>query len=399
MFNCINPKNSLLRKIPYPYLGALSISNDIELMRMDFFEELMKFLNTNRKTLLGDGLNLEVTSSLFFFSVNPYNFSYFSSGYPKFTKSQYASRLNEYLKSKLIDTNHSYGDFDGKGGFIREYAVQCYNILNEIGVELKIFTNHGGEENNQNIGKDALYHLGDVKESKAYHADLMKKHGVQYVWTDSCILSEKKERFNYFFIPLKNSKRKNILEDIELQDGSKFKSFIRFRSTGLNAPNLSSLDYQLKRINWEKFYTENDVIIIYQHMGVLNKLGGECYPSTIDDVKRRPEIYLRPFYFLAKENKMGKLWISSLYKLLNYIDMINNVEINYNIKENIYRIEYMNDVEKPEIFFQGLTVYVNPQKPLKIYYKNKELFFSINGPDETGKYSVSIPLKTFGDIW
>src|SRR5207245_1300214 len=169
---------------------------------------------------------------------------------PKMDKSAFSSRMREYLQSGWIDTNHAYGDFDGSGGFTREHAVACYEELGRLGVQLRVFTNHGSAANIQNVGKDADYHQGDNPRSAAYHADLMRANGIEYLWTDSLVVARPR-RFSYLS---RWPKKSSLLSESELQDGTRWKSFMRFRSTGINAPNLSSVGHQLNQINLEYFY-------------------------------------------------------------------------------------------------------------------------------------------------
>lgn len=402
MFKSIIPLDYQVRPLPYPFLGAVSISNDIEFFDFDIFEILLKFLNTKEQTPLGIGLGLEVTSSFFFYSAHPYTFSYFRGIDLSAKLSHVAARINDYLCSGWIDTNHAYGDFDFVGGFTRKHALKCYETLSKLGVTLKTFTNHGSKENIQNIGKDASYHGGDLEASPAYHADLMKQHGVRYIWTDSLIDKKEnqksrtlKKAIKHFF--KKDSQPKEILQDSVLQDNSCFKGFRRFRSTGANAPNFSSLGYQIKQINWKDFYSKNGAMIFYQHLGVLYRAGGKCYSTTLEALNSRSDVFLAPFYFLEQEHKLGNLWVCGLTKFLNYLEMIKAVKVQAN--EDNYNILYPEKIEEPEIFFQGLTIYTNPQKPIRIYYRDREIPIWHNGPDCTGKYSVTIPLKRLQEIW
>ena len=396
MYSVLNIKDSTIRPLPFPYCGALSISNDCEFMSYDFFEKFMEFLNTSNETRFGKGVELEVTSSLFFYSEDPYSLSYFSSLNSNSKKNEYSSRIDEYLTSKWIDTIHSYGNFDGKGGFTREHAISCFKVLKKLNIKIEIFTNHGDNFNYQNIGKDATYHRGDIKDDVAYHVDLLKENGVQYVWTDSMITQKNNSRKPIFW-----NKKVNLLFQCILRDGNIFKGFNRFRSTGVVAPNISSLNYQLNQINWKKFYSDNGIIIIYQHLGVLTKSMGEIQISTIENILKRKKLFLLPFYFMKKENQEGRLWVPGLRRILRYVDMVESITIVRNEKNREYEIIHTPDIytENPQDYFQGLTIYINPNNKITLRYKDKFLAFVKNGPDENGLYSISIPMKQLGDVW
>lgn len=400
------------RKLPYPYRGCLSISNDIEFFDFNFFETLMSFFNSDKQTALGKGLNLEITSSLFFYTVNHHTFSYFEGSKYNANLSQQASRLNNYLKNAWIDANHAYGDFDGVGGFTRDHALRCYEQLDKLGVNLPIFTNHGGIENIQNVGNDAEYHYGDLVDNSAYHADLMQEHGVDFIWTDSLIIVKDltknmtkkqliKHRLKQFFTRQMEvvPENQNILIPITLQNQMQFSGFYRFRSTGVNAPNFSSLAYQLKQIDWETLYKNYGTIILYQHLGVLYRVNAQCQPANFEALLERPEVYLSPFYWLKNESEKGDLWVGGLAKVLNYIAMSQTVKIERQANQQEFHLFYPRPVANPQQFFQGLTLYIDPALPASIFYQDNKLNILYNGPDETGRYSVMLPLQKLEAIW
>ena len=58
-----------IRKFPYPYKCALSISSDIDnASSSEFFVQFMNFLNSEKQTIYGPGLGLEVANSFWFFN-------------------------------------------------------------------------------------------------------------------------------------------------------------------------------------------------------------------------------------------------------------------------------------------------------------------------------------------
>ena len=61
--------NLKIRKFPYPYKCALSISSDIDnASSLKFFVQFMDFLNSEKQTIYGPGLELEVGNSFWFFN-------------------------------------------------------------------------------------------------------------------------------------------------------------------------------------------------------------------------------------------------------------------------------------------------------------------------------------------
>ena len=387
----------LIRKIPYPYLAGLSISNDAEYMSERFLEDLMPFINTTNNTALGSGLGLEVTNSIFFYTAHPYSFSYFSSAEVKSKKSLFSRRIDEYLQSGWIDTIHAFGDFDKVGGFVRAHAEKVFETLAKLNVRLQVYTNHGDSLNHQNIGGDANYHKGDVIGSSCYHSDLLQQNGMKFIWTDTAVdhIAKKKPTFN---LPFTRKNPQPLLEPWKLQDGNTLTRFKRFRGTGSNAPNLSSLGYQISQIDIQNLYATKGLAIIYQHLGVLYRANGKCYPASLEDLQKRPEVYLAPWYLLSRESKEGRLWIAGLSRFLNYAEMIQNVEIN-KIGTDTIKLICNHDVKDPTDYFQGLTIYIDTNSTPKIMYKEKMMPLAYNGPDETGKYSISIPFKKLDNIW
>ena len=383
-----------VRTLPYPYRGAVAISNDAEFMSFEFFEAFYSFLNSNRKTVFGIGLGLQVTSSVFFYSDKPYNLSYFNGIEVNALKNGYAQRLCEYLKTGWIDTNHAYGDFDGVGGFQRAHAIRVLEEMNEKQIQIPCFTNHGDTFNIQNIGTDASYHQGDRPDSRAYHADLLHQLGTRYIWTDSAIFARKSKRF----LRISHLTIKPVIVKRRLQDGQEFLVFNRFRSTGANAPNLSSLGYQIEQVNLEELYRKRGIIVLYQHLGVLGRNSGKCIPATIEAVRSRPEVFLAPWYRLAREVHEGRLWLPALHVLLRYCEMLLFTGL-VRREDNAIEVVIERVIPDPEEYFQGLTFYIDTRDSVSLIYCGRQIPIVYNGPDETGRYSVTVPLRKKEDIW
>ena len=413
MFETSHNRNKSLRKWPYPYQAGITISNDAEFMSFEFFETLMSYLNTQTETALGRGLGLEVTSSVFHYSANPYNFSVFGGAEPYAARSEHASRIEEYLRAGWIDTLHAYGDFDHAGGFERIHAENCLEHLKQIGVSIYAFTNHGGVENIQNVGQDADYHRGDHKGHQAYHTDLWNDIGIRYVWTDSMVahnlatpplsirkrLTKFRHAFNGFtpkgyFLPQDSG----VLKPIVLNDKLEVYGFRRYRGTGANAPNLSSLGYQVSQIPWRKFYRDGEALVIYQHFGVLDRLNGCCAPASIEAVKQRPEMYLEPFRFLAKEFAEGRLWVLGCARFLDYIRLRDQIDVAYDNDGSVH-LQLKAIISNPQEELQGVTIYIDPINFRGLFIKGSQITVQNNGPDYTGRYSVTVPVQKLSNIW
>lgn len=396
----MRPKDSGIRPLPFPYRGAVAISNDAEYLDFDFFETLMRFLNTHQPTALGPGLGLRVTSSVFFFSARDYNFSYFAGDRPDAPRARVADRIDAYLRSGWIDTIHAYGDFDGVGGCTRDHAIAAFRALEKIGARPEVFSNHGGVENAQNVGADAAYHRGDVLGDVAYHADLLTEHGVRYVWTDSQVISEASATGWRSRLKRRTASAEGeLLAPVRLQDGRELLGFRRFRGTGTYAPNLSSLLSQVRQLPWDDLYATWGATVLYQHLGVLHRSGGACTPATTEAVLRRPEAYLAGFRVLQREQEAGRLWVAGCAELLRYAEMIRGVEVQRDEARATIAIDFPQAVSDPQRFFGGLTLAADPRPGVSVTYRGQALATAWNGPEGDGRYSVTVVPPRFPVIW
>jgi hypothetical protein len=266
--------------------------------------------------------------------------------------------------------------------------------MNEKQIQIPCFTNHGDTFNIQNIGTDASYHQGDRPDSRAYHADLLHQLGTRYIWTDSAIFARKSKRF----LGISHLTIKPVIVKRRLQDGQEFLVFNRFRSTGANAPNLSSLGYQIEQVNLEELYRKRGIIVLYQHLGVLGRNSGKCIPATIEAVRSRPEVFLAPWYRLAREVHEGRLWLPALHVLLRYCEMLLFTGL-VRREDNAIEVVIERVIPDPEEYFQGLTFYIDTRDSVSLIYCGRQIPIVYNGPDETGRYSVTVPLRKKEDIW
>ena len=397
-FQRLYPQSESLRPWPYPFEAGLSIANDAEFMSFEFYDVLLRYLNTDEQTPLGKGIRLPFSTSVFFYSVPEYNFSYFDGAEVDGPTTQRANAILDGIRSGWIDTLHAYGDFDGVGGFTRDHAQRIQSELESNGLNVPVFTNHGGVENRQNVGKDAAYHQGDVVGSSAYHTDLFESLGVRYVWTDSLVTAmqpkqaERGGLFSRFWRKPSSAKamevsQTRLFQSNVLQDGSPQKGFLRFRSTGVNAPNLSSFKYQLEQLDWAGMYQQNGACVIYQHLGVLHRINGQCTAASIKDLQERPEALLSPFHFLKSEMQQGKLWVARLADFLNYCEVLESLLCKSDTQGTIHLSSTENWSVKQ---LAGVTLYVDVRGPISVIYGGQPLAYVANGPDGTGRYSVTL---------
>lgn len=169
----------------------LAINSDIDRTSPLRFREVHRFLNTREETPLGPGLGLDIADSLWFYRksrVGPDPLStelcYFH-GNDWTAVSPYAEELLHYVRCGWIDTIHGYGNFTGLTApdhrFTRRHAEEALAVLAREELTIPVWSNHGGPGNIQNIGPGAQMQ-GDDPTSPAYHADLLRKAGVVYLW-------------------------------------------------------------------------------------------------------------------------------------------------------------------------------------------------------------------------
>ncbi len=397
------------RRWPYPYRAAASISNDADFCSFAFFEAFMHYCNTRQTTPFGEGLGIEVTSSFFGFSPPGRQFSYFDGLAPDAPPSGTAPRLAEYLRSGWIDANHAFGDFDGLGGFQRAHAERFYEELHRVGGDVRVFINHGDEYNHQCIGPGTPHHRGDAAGAPEYHTDLINigpwfvttsVHSIGHVDESPPPASDLREPRRGFLRgkPLFRDEANRLLRPYLLQDGREVTAFMRLRGTGYNAPNLGSLTYQTSIIDFDELYTDEGVVVLYQHWGVLHRARRRCHPATIREASARPELWVG-LKRLAVEANAGKLWVAGLQRLLDYVVMIENTSVMPQTNPGEFNLASAVPVADPGRFFQGLTLYADPAVDARIKFEGRPLLLQFNGPDHTGRYSISVPCTPMDNIW
>ena len=179
-----------LRKYPYPYRSALTICSDIDLTTPEEFLEIHRFLNTKQHTPMGVGVGLEIGDSFWMYSAAPKpwrSLSVFNGLEP--VEGPWAAMILDFIRAGYLDCLHTYGDFNHYGGFRREMAVTAVDYLQDKGIQIRVWVNHGDNHNFQSI--DERLGLGDLKqwqsangdsfESVEYHMDLTRTLGISFL--------------------------------------------------------------------------------------------------------------------------------------------------------------------------------------------------------------------------
>jgi hypothetical protein len=294
-----------------------------------------------------------------------------------------------------------------------------------------VYTDHGGADNLQNVGPGSpQFHFGDVPGTPYYHADLLAANGVEWVWSDAGMWTERaplgvgqqssalegngrwrrlRRRLLGSAGPAVGPARRDwwaappqdfdeLIGPFTLQDGTTLHRFVRMRSTGRAAPNFSSLGSQLSQIDWQEYYQHHGVVVIYQHLGVLHKVSGRCEPTSVAALRDRPEVYLSPLRSLARESEEGRLWVSGVDRLLLYLRAARSTGVAS--ARGTYTLHCEPVTRDAEWFFAGLTLYIDDLSEFRaVEFAGHQLPVVHNGPDESGRYSVTVPFRRLPEIW
>jgi hypothetical protein len=403
-----------LRKFPYPYRAAISISSDIDNTgTLEEFLEIQKFLNTKNQTSMGAGVGLEIGNSFFFYEPPNGAISYFLGG------PEVAKTIIDFIQAGYIDTIHSYGK---KHDFTRKDAILALQELHKINSTIDVWIDHTLSDDN--LGDDVTFGLGDHPDSAAYHADLTLDYGIKFVWLGRVTmivgqtaplsmatftnifdaahpfysLVNVTKEFAKNFLAYWGSKKyalhkeNDLVKITTLDDGQKVYEFMRFdnnwQGVGVGA-NSKGLAYALSKKTLNRLKETAGYMIIYTHLGQ----NADC-PQYIC---RETQDALRN---LAAEFESGALYVTSTSKLLNYY--INHRYLNWTYEsKGDETIIHIHNVQDPlfgtfvptEEDLQGITFYVPEKRKTRVFIGGKEVEdIQHNPPDYAGRESVTIPL-------
>ena len=421
-----SPKGEItLRKFPFPYEAALTISSDIDkTTTAEEFLEIQEFLNTTKSTKMGEGLGLEIGNSFFMFLPGSHtSFGYFSQ------RPIDRIIIKKFIEAGYIDTIHSWGD----GYNSRSDAIQAIDELVSNGLKLTVWVNHARA--NSDLGRwFPKSYLGDNKASIFYHSDITIPYGIKYVWLGSStwiigqatpitpntflggydsehslksivnILKALSKHFMGIF-GIRKSRyamhaSNDLVKPVTLDDGRRVYQFMRydhhFDGIGLGTTS-KTMAYNLSEGVFRQLKKVNGYAILYTHFGK----NSDC-PQVIDEATQRS---LRR---LAYEYRNGKIYVTTQAKLLKYYLNHKYLNWSYKIEANEGRIQ-IKSIDDP-VFgrnipvvddVQGITFYVPSGLNIRIFIGDREITgIKKNVADETGKESVSLPITylTYPDI-
>lgn len=302
----------------------LAVSTDIDFTTPLIFRQTHRFMNTLEETKMGPGVGLDTANSCWLY--NPRErpeIRYFRHVDWNEPASE-AEELASYLRCGWIDTLHTYGNFTGalygRERFSRQHAVEALKVLEELGVELRVWVNHGGAGNIQNFGR-AEYMEGDRPDSPAYHTDLLLEHGLRFAWNHGA---------NQIF------GHDSMLAPLELADGHCLWGFPRaFREVDPPEEALEAaakafsasgelpdgnkwifswypdlLPWQLAPAKLDALVEHGQYAVVAQHLGAL--AGPHGYRTIYSDAA------VEAFRTLADFQERGLILVASTSRLLEY---------------------------------------------------------------------------------
>jgi hypothetical protein len=416
LLSCGRQEKVELRKFPFPYRAALSISSDCDYTEtVDEFLEIMRYLNTYDTTSIGPGLGLEVGYSFWFYDPQKlHRFTVFSDTTTEL--SPWAPLLEEGIRSGYLDILHTYGEFSF-GGFRREFARWAVDFMERESLRLYVWINHGSSKDSQNVGPLSCQ-MGDNPNSEAYHTDMFPKLGILFVGKYDVVhtvgqdaplnLKDRMRQLGEAFLYLKrrrewmlfNFLRNHLLEPITLDDGRMVFSIKRFisKSGSVERPDAQSLSIQICPDVLDELISKGGFMVVYTHLGL--NLGPPRYFG---------EGTRRALEELAQRFHRGEILVTTTKRLLFYNLLYRYLDWDYRFKGDTLTI-VIEGVDDPvqgrwipkEEELQGITFYVEDPKKTKVFLRENRLTnLLMNPPDESGRPSVSIPWKPlkFPESW
>lgn len=328
-------------------------------------------------------------------------------------ESRFAPQMRELIKAGILDVMHGYGNFANPEDFQRDLAKRGMDELDRHNLKIKVWTNHGGIESQQNIGARSVG-AGDIKkagQNNFYHTDLLTQFGVNFYW--DCELSSLmsavgqdrdakyadfywKSPLNYnsklkaksglkslitiadniyskfskrHFMPWEPFDRTNRLIHLDqLRDGNQLFLFKRFGNARLDW----SEDFPILLNNsvLETLLSKKGYLILYIHLGDR---------KSCDARKPLSKLTIEKFSQLAELSVLQKVWINTTSRLLTYNLVHRFLQWSVEEHNNLYKIVinglalstgesnlYLNELN-------GLSFQLPAGRDVKIFLKDNEV--------------------------
>ena len=406
------PKNLVsLRPFPYPFRAALALCSDIDGCDRRTFVAVHRFLNTKEV-----GVGLPVSDSFFAVGRERGQMAYFLPD--GLTHSKDADFILRAVKEGLIDSLHSWGDFNEAPPdplFLRRTAAQLKSEFCDSGLQVKVWINHGSPNNRQNL-KSRLQSLykGDDPQSPYYTADLVHDLGIKFYWWSEVLpwplSSQLKSRTLGVRARLGLNMLKNLIKSLsghrnKIRDASQLTSlgqpvvlhdrrrligFTRFNrcSQGVwSLPTRHTLRYSLSHRVLNELLEDEGYLILYTHLGLPCEHGDKIFPGPDEEALFR----------LASHYNDGNIWVAPTGRLLTYW-LANKYLVWGAVQEGEKIVINLLSIDDPltgprqplQNELSGLCFYTPNPNETVIRIGNRELPVNLYPPDHSGQTSIGL---------
>lgn len=171
-----------LLKFPHPYKSALAFVTDIDTTTFPSLAYVHSCFYGQAEGY--EGVELEFANSFWLMNTqgddNPRKKNYIYALKPNGKERAFVKgRIAPFLRSRLFDTLHTYGQFKA-GGFTRAGAETCLDYAAAHDLKIDFWTYHGSRNQVQNIVPENDDWRGDDPETAGYHLDLLRQYGVRF---------------------------------------------------------------------------------------------------------------------------------------------------------------------------------------------------------------------------
>ena len=408
ILGCHRSRGSSSDPFPFPYRAALAICSDIDGCDLSTFLAVHRYLNAPR-----NGLGLPVADSFFGQGRDPGQMAYFLPDGR--TATPEAHHIIQALRGGLIDSLHSWGDFNlaaPQPQALRSLAARLVEDLHRQDLSVKVWLNHGDPCNRQNLrARLQTAYAGDDPASPYYTADLLKPLGLKYYWWSDLVswpLSSRPDSPGSRLRPGINA-LKNVLkillgqrlktrttaqimelcQPVTLRDGLQLMAFTR-HLRGLKEPtSRHTLRYTLGGPVLEQLLAQEGYLILYTHLGLPRPgPGEELFPLPDRAALDR----------LAQYYHAGSIWVAPTVGVLNHWLMTRHLvwTAHREGERLIIHLESLRDPNTgprpPELEeLAGLCFYVPSPGEVILRLAGRDLVPQAFGPDHTGETVVGLP--------
>ncbi len=400
-----------LRSFPYPFRAALALCSDIDGCDRTTFIKVHRFLNDPNQ-----GLGLPVGDSFFPRGREPGQLSLFLPDGR--TLSPNAKLILAALKAGLIDTIHSWGDFNGcppDPARLRTLAESCTGLLLGQDLSVQVWINHGDPLNCQNLpARLQPSYSGDDPASPYYTADLVRQLGVKFAWCSELVpwpLSPHRPRLARVFARLATNAGKNFVklflgrwsqrrqvasitrlgQPVTLADGTRVLAFSRFNHhpQGLwGRPTRHTLRYALHPGALKNLLDQEGYFVVYTHLGLPRNANGGLFPE--------PD--RQALLNVVRQYQEGHLWVAPTSRLLTFwlMQQYLSWQAAWEGERLVIDLEAVDDPTTgrrlPQVEeLAGICFYSPQPEATTLRLAGRELATRIYPADHTGRRSLGLP--------